>query len=233
MHVAKDFPPEYTGIYDYCFRRLKLSEAQSEYFKRVALKSIEVPALKAAIDEGKLTLSQARRIVPVVSSANSQQWIRSAETLKQKELERAVAAENPKSLVRETLKPIAAERTELRLGISSALEKKLRRLQNLLGGSLEEALDKAATEYLERHNPIQRAQRAFLRKPTNAGLRNVVHYKDGGKCSHPGCDSERFLHIHHIKPRAQCGRDTIDNLTLLCAAHHRNHHRADPLKAPS
>lgn len=60
----------YSGIYNYCEGSLKLSAAQSHYFKKVAEKSEEVPELKEAIDRGQITLSQARRIVPVVSISN-------------------------------------------------------------------------------------------------------------------------------------------------------------------
>src|SRR5262245_26997002 len=57
----------YSGIYDYCERRLNLSPAQSYYFKKVAEKSDEVPEIKQAVVQGELTLSEARRILPVVT----------------------------------------------------------------------------------------------------------------------------------------------------------------------
>src|ERR1043165_7949080 len=60
----------YSGIYDYCLRALKFSEAQSYYFQRVAEKSKEVPELKEAIDQGELSVSGARRILPVLTKEN-------------------------------------------------------------------------------------------------------------------------------------------------------------------
>ena len=65
----------FTGIFNYCFQALKLSEAQSSYFASVARKSKEVPQLKEAIDRGKLSLSQARRITSVITQATQEEWI--------------------------------------------------------------------------------------------------------------------------------------------------------------
>lgn len=224
MDRKKTFLPlGYTGLYDYCFRALKLSEAQSAYFAKVAKKSQEVPALQEAIHEGKITLSQARRIVPVVTRENSQEWIEKAARLRQVDLERAVSVVNPQE-VKERLKPVAPTRTELRVGISVELEKKLRRLQDLLGGSLEEVLEKAVGETLQRRDPIAKAERGFLRKQAPA-VKHVIHWRDG-QCSFPGCVSTRFLQVHHIRHRAHGGSDAPENLKLLCSAHHRAIHGA-------
>ena len=77
----------FTGIYSYCVHALRFSEAQSYYFKKVAEKSEEVPELKTAIEKGELSLSEARRIAPVVTHDNLEGWIEKAHTLSQKELE--------------------------------------------------------------------------------------------------------------------------------------------------
>ena len=46
--------------------------------------------------------------------------------------------------------------------------------------------------------------------------------RDGG-CSFPGCDRPpQWCERHHVKPWAEGGETSIDNLTLLCAYHH--HH---------
>jgi len=214
----------YTSIFDYCSRALKLSNAQSYYFQSVAEKSQEVPALKEAIQQGTITLSQGRRIVGKLTKENAQEWIQKAATLPQRELERAVSAMNPKE-VRESLRPVAPTRTELRVGISVELEKKLRRLQDLLGGSLEDTLEKAIGETLERRDPIAKAERGFLRKKSPA-VKNVIHWRDG-HCTFPGCKSTRWLDVHHIKHRAHGGSDAPENLRLLCSAHHRALH-AEP-----
>ena len=49
-----------------------------------------------------------------------------------------------------------------------------------------------------------------------------VRARDGG-CGFPGCDS-RFVEAHHIVPWARGGETKLDNLVLLCRAHHRGVH---------
>lgn len=222
MEVEGAFLPlGFSGIFDYCHRALKLGEAQSYYFQRVARKSREVPALKDAIHEGRITLSKARRIESVITAEDSGEWIRKAETLSQRELEREIKKVQPE-VVRETLRPVAPSRSELRVGISEALEAKLRRLQDILGGTLEEVLEKAVGEALDRRDPVAKAERGFLRKRGPA-VKNVVHWRDG-QCTFPGCTATRFLQVHHIRHRAHGGSDAPENLALLCSAHHRMTH---------
>ena len=155
-----------TGLFDYCSRFLKMTEEQASYFSRVARKAKEVPELKAAIDEGTLTVSKARRIVPVLTQANSAEWIEKASTLKQKDLEREVSRVNPQATVREKLKPVAIDRTALQVGISTATEKAIQRARDILSQklgravSLEEVISAMAETYLDRHDPVRKAARA-------------------------------------------------------------------------
>jgi len=52
-------------------------------------------------------------------------------------------------------------------------------------------------------------------------LRRLVHERDGGVCQHPGCRNTRWLQVHHIIAWALGGSTDLDNLILLCGAHHR------------
>jgi hypothetical protein len=44
-------------------------------------------------------------------------------------------------------------------------------------------------------------------------------------CAVPGCGATRGLHAHHIRHWEDGGATELDNLVLLCAFHHRLHHR--------
>ena len=57
-----------------------------------------------------------------------------------------------------------------------------------------------------------------------AAVRRLVERRDRGRCVVPGCRGSRYLHIHHIVPRAQGGAHVAPNLALLCTAHHRAVH---------
>ncbi len=85
----------YPSLYVYCTERLLLSDSVTYAFISVARKSVLVPALSEAVAEGKINVSQAKRIVSVVKPANAEKWIEKAATSKQRELEQAVAAELP------------------------------------------------------------------------------------------------------------------------------------------
>ncbi|MCA9679532.1 MAG: HNH endonuclease, partial [Myxococcales bacterium] len=51
-------------------------------------------------------------------------------------------------------------------------------------------------------------------------IRRAVIARDHGRCRVPGCRSSRFVEVHHVQPRAQGGRHTMDNLISLCGGHH-------------
>lgn len=54
--------------------------------------------------------------------------------------------------------------------------------------------------------------------------KNQVQLRTGGRCTFKRngerCEERRWLHIHHIKPVAMGGANDIENLTMLCSAHH-------------
>src|SRR3990172_7948499 len=51
-------------------------------------------------------------------------------------------------------------------------------------------------------------------------LEHKVIARDGYRCSVPGCRSRKNLQAHHVRWRSRGGKDSIDNLTTLCSAHH-------------
>lgn len=133
MRKQRVFPAlNYSGIFDYCERALRFSRAQAFYFKSVAEKAEEVPEIKTAIQRGEITLSEARRIVPVVNPTNIHLWIEKAKTLPQIELEKAVTEVNPKAHLKDRLTPIAPQLLELRTSIDLETEKNIKVLQDLL-----------------------------------------------------------------------------------------------------
>jgi uncharacterized protein DUF222/HNH endonuclease len=53
-----------------------------------------------------------------------------------------------------------------------------------------------------------------------AWLRRQVVHRDGG-CRFPGCGRTRWADAHHIQHWGQGGPTDLDNLVMLCHAHHR------------
>jgi len=160
----------YSSMYQYCVERHKFSESRAYELIYVSRKCTEVPQLKAAIETGVVSVSAAKRIGSVVTQGNAELWISQSATLKQKDLERAVATVNPKAAVKETVKPVAADRSMLVVGISHELEKKFARVRGLVAQrsakpcDLERALEQMADVFLSRKDPVQRAERIMQKK---------------------------------------------------------------------
>ncbi|MCX2712508.1 HNH endonuclease signature motif containing protein [Mycolicibacterium sp. J2] len=57
-------------------------------------------------------------------------------------------------------------------------------------------------------------------------LRRALEHRDR-HCVVPGCAASRGLHAHHIVHWEDGGPTELDNLVLLCARHHRMHHRGE------
>ncbi|HEV3474883.1 MAG TPA: DUF222 domain-containing protein [Actinomycetota bacterium] len=51
-------------------------------------------------------------------------------------------------------------------------------------------------------------------------LNRALRHRDRG-CRFPGCDRTRWVHAHHLVHWADGGATNLDNLVLLCSAHHR------------
>jgi len=55
-------------------------------------------------------------------------------------------------------------------------------------------------------------------------VRRYVWRRDKGKCQVPECRASRHRNVHHIVPRHLGGGHEAENLTVLCAGHHRSLH---------
>lgn len=329
----------FNSVFQYAVQGLGLSENVAYTFINVARKAREVPALKEEIKLGNLSVSKARKITSVLTQENKDHWIALAKTSSQAVVEREVAKVNPleaargranyvhplneikekvvipRTAPRESNQAPAPARVQLQVGISEKLIIKLRRAQDLVsqksrkGATLEDTLEALIGEFLEKHDPVEKAKRQLVRgklsatadevasggpnrtagrltagkhegqmvkgregeegegdrregegrevrvgncktkgrgedeqflrqvfeegaskrKPICAKKRHRLMLKFAGRCSHVDqngnrCPSTRFLEIHHLKPLRLGGSDDLENLTLLCAGHHRGRH---------
>lgn len=158
------------SLYDYCERILKLSEATSYNLITVARRAKTVPALKAAVESGSISVSKAKKIAPVLTRENQEAWLALAASKSSREIERAVAKADPKAARVERLDYIDEDRIRARLDLPEALMKKLRRIQDLesqrksTASNLVETIEAMADHYLQHRDPVQKAKRAAGRK---------------------------------------------------------------------
>ncbi len=79
---------------------------------------------------------------------------------------------------------------------------------------------------------IQDAERNLLnferrRRIVPARLMRALKLRDHDRCRFPGCPHQRYVEAHHIRHWIDGGETRLDNLVLLCSAHHRLlHHGA-------
>jgi hypothetical protein len=181
---------EVTSLYAYCLKFLNLSEDAACDLIAIMRKAKSVPELKTAIRNGDLTVSKARRLVPVIDSKNQAAWIDLASKSSSRIIERAVAAERPELATTESLCYKSAERLELVLGVSEEWSQLLNKLKDLTSQkrrapvSTEVALQMAMKEYIERFDPLEKSQRftskskkstASKREPKNVEARQKAN----------------------------------------------------------
>jgi len=233
----------HTSLCQYALLELKLSEDQASNFSRVARKSKELPELKEAIWEGRLNISQARRIVTIINPENQKLWIEKASTLKQRELDREIACVNPKAAVSDRIKPVSHDWNEIRGGISQEAEEILRRVQDLESQRTKsschfnDAIIAMGRAYLNQCDPITKAERniikaskspSVLRRKLPSHIKHQVMLRDQGQCRFVGkfgrCASRRWLDVHHQQAYSEGGDHALGNLITLCKYHHKYSH---------
>jgi hypothetical protein len=156
----------HTSLFNYAVQALKLTESTAYNFITVARKSREVPALMTEIRQGTLSVSKARKVVPVLTRENQAEWISKAQTLPQKSLEKEVARVAPREAAPERATYLSETYLKLTLGISEKLHLKLKRIVDLESqrtrhaAKLEDALEAMAELYLQKNDPLEKAKRA-------------------------------------------------------------------------
>jgi 5-methylcytosine-specific restriction endonuclease McrA len=170
IHQSKAFVTwGFTSLFDYCVQELKLSEASTSNFSAVAKKAKEVPSLSLAVETGELSISKARKIAPVVTKENHNQWLALAKTSTSREIEKAVAIAQPKLAVKETMRFVAENVISITTAFSEEESELLKRVMDIesqktrKASSRKDALVAALKEYLEHHDPVLKAKRAEMR----------------------------------------------------------------------
>lgn len=222
----------YTSLSSYMIAELKFSEANAHHYITVCRKAKKVPALQAALDRGKITISKAKTIAPVLNQENAPHWLGRAEHCTVRELEREVAQERPDLARVERIWHRAKDHVEVTTTLRENTHDILKRCQELMKQSknghvpFAEVLHELAEAYLERHDPLRKAERKDPEKRTE---REKALLRDNGACQYvmPSgrpCGARYWIDLHHIKPRSEGGSDSAENLIVFCSQHHRMAH---------
>ncbi len=243
----------FPSLFKYVVECLKLSDSKAYELISIARKSKEVPELKAAISKGTINTSQAKRIVSVITPENQSEWITNAATLPQRQLEKKIVEVRPKEAVKDNMSYVHPTRVKLVCGISEILMKEIERVKDLVQqktakpASLEDALQAMATLYLEKKDPVAKANRILETKEElssrrvssqsnnertaiPASIRHEVTKRDNGQCTYidqkgKRCEQTKWVDLHHKQAVADGGEHSADNILTLCRQHHRLHHQ--------
>ena len=88
------------------------------------------------------------------------------------------------------------------------------------------ACDADLTEFIQdtRGNVLNYERR---RRIVPARLLRALKLRDHNRCRFPGCPHQRYVEAHHVRHWIDGGETRLENLVLLCSAHHRLlHHGA-------
>lgn len=238
----------YSSTFDYCVRRLRLSEDEAYRRIHAARATVTRPELLSALADGRLSLSAVSKIAPFVDRADAPEIISRAEGKSAREIHELLAPLRPESAKRDVVRVVAIQavggtspvlRVDFSFQAALALRDAIERIRQLLshkypGGQLEEILLEVAQDYLLRHDPQKglpgRAVPVKGSTSIAASSRRAVWSRDGARCSYIGttgarCLSRRFLEVDHIRPRSLGGDDKVSNLRLLCRAHNDSERR--------
>lgn len=228
---------ECSSLFVYAVKHLELDESVAYAMITAARKAKEIPRLAQSLKENEISVAKASRVLSTLTKDNAEQLISFAESHTANEINQEV------------------ERFRGQLGLPAKMHSlkvsndtiaKLKRVRSLQknGGDLEQALNAALDEYLDRHDPVKKAKRITVskkpaaeptsklctyrvekRQPLKAEQKHAVFARDEGRCTHRDhsgnrCTNDRFLHIHHIRPVSQGGSNEPENLTTLCSFHH-------------
>lgn len=229
----------YSSMHEYGTGALKLSEANASNFITVARKSMEIPELKLAVEEGRFSVTKARKITPVINKSNATHWIGLATILHQRALEKEVANANPETPKPDHSRPVGNDRVELKFGVTDAVFQTFKRVQDLECQRTQKLVNfegtlKAAIEFYITEKDSLTDDAGASVAATHSRIRVRILVRDKHRCTFKAeegrrCKNTRWLDVHHIIPRSAGGSDDPENLTTLCTAHHRLLHRNSTL----
>jgi len=156
----------FASLFEYAVS-LGLSEANAYAFILVSRKASELAPVREAILSKTLAVSKAARMVSVLNESNAVELVEFAKRHTSKQIDQQVAHLRPRSRARDRVSPLSPEWSKLEGSISQNVAVKLKRAQSVLSSKLGLPADLNATLeasldlYLSKHDPVERAKRAW------------------------------------------------------------------------
>ena len=227
----------YSSLYDYCLRRLRLSDGGT--FRRITAARClrDNPELAELLLKGEVTLCS------VAAAAKSIERKVTAVTeivgCSKKEVEAIVALSNPVQVKpKEVMKPVVIKRTpekreervKLEFSVSKEEFEAFKRVQSELSVEAGKALSLEELFGKLLKNRKKTSKRVRVRSSETRyvpkAVKREVFARDNGQCCFVApdgtrCCERKHLQFDHIHPFAKGGLTQTSNLRLLCPAHNR------------
>jgi 5-methylcytosine-specific restriction endonuclease McrA len=164
----------YRSLVQFCIKALKFTEAMSITYVMVARKAVECEKLQEALRDQKITSATARKILSVMTVENQDHWLDLAMTLTTRNLEKEIAQVSPRAAKPDQTRYVSKDTLRYEINVSEEADQDLRRAKELIcekmgrSVSLDEVLGVLAKEYVTRHDPMKKAERAIKRKAKRA-----------------------------------------------------------------
>ncbi len=154
---------------------------------------------------------------------------------------------SPQSVPQERRRELTIDKTELKVVLNKDLISKLDKIKALMSHKNpsmtdQELIEAMAEIVIQKIDPVEKIKRTEIRKTKAknkieslpapvlkktvqknipSAIKQAVYARDKGQCTHPSCNSKKFLEYDHIIPIAMGGGATIQNLRLLCRTHNQ------------
>jgi hypothetical protein len=239
-----------TSMFDFCQRKLGMSEGAA--FRRITAARIvkRFPSLLGRVEKGELGLSALVLLRDHLTPQNVEQLADAVVGKTRREIEELLARLAPRPDVPVRIQPLSEARYKVQLTASAELKAKLERACDLMrhrnpSGDLAVVLDAAMDVLLaklekerlakvktprQRRQPSEpratRATRATRGRAIPAPVRREVFARDGEQCTFHSAAGERcpqrgHLELDHVEAWGLGGANTPSNLRVRCRAHNR------------
>jgi hypothetical protein len=238
-----------SSLYDFCQRRLGMSESEAVRRIEAARLVRRFPTLLEHVERGEIHLTALLLLRHHFTGDNVEQLVAATTGKTKREIEELLAARAPKPDVLPTitpvptpshspfparvgvppspmrLEPLAPMRHRLELTISTEVRAKLERARDLMShrierGDLETVLDQALDALLAK------LEKERVGDGVPRAVRREVFERDGEQCTFTNeagnrCPARSDLELDHIIPRARGGKSEAPNLRVVCHPHNQ------------
>jgi hypothetical protein len=198
---------QFADFAHYCEERLWMGERTVGQRASLERRLWELPALRAAMREGRISYEKARLVARCADAGSVDEWIERAVTMPCVDLAREIEERTEEQLC-------ARGEMDLRMPkrVADLLEDAVRAVREGEGRFLTpgECLERLAEHFIETWKPLLKERNTLQKR---------VLARDRWLCLVPGC-SRMATHVHHIVFRSAGGSDDPTNLVSLCPGHH-------------